>query len=323
MSCIFKLTGLSQYDELETKSMIGIDLFSGAGGMSVGARSAGVEISYAVESNLHAASTYSKNHPDTPIIAKDIRCIKKIPKTSNTGPIVLFGGPPCQGFSTSNQRTRSSNNPANWLYREFMRFVRKIRPDFVVFENVKGIVETENGSFINAILNDFSDAGYSTTHGVLNSSDFGVPQKRFRLFVIASLNGHVDLPKADPGSPVTVWDAIGDLPELENAASISKAPYSRPPISSYAAKLRKTRKTCLNNLVTNNGAHIVERYRHIPQGGNWKDIPARYMKNYADRSRCHTIRRLIVDFLYAKPRDCSRFQTDTYLRDPSGFNNSK
>ena len=104
---------------------------------------------------------------------------------------VLFGGPPCQGFSTSNQKTRNSDNPDNWLFEEYIRIVRLCRPDWVVFENVKGIIDTEGGIFFDHVLKRLKRAGYIISWWVLNSSGFGVPQYRNRLFVIGSLHGVV------------------------------------------------------------------------------------------------------------------------------------
>ena len=101
--------------------MIGIDLFSGAGGMSLGAAQAGIRVEMAVETEPHAACTYSKNHPDTTVYCEDIRSldIRKLKERVNRrSSVVLFGGPPCQGFSYSNPRGRSSTNRENWLFRE-------------------------------------------------------------------------------------------------------------------------------------------------------------------------------------------------------------
>lgn len=254
----------------------------------MGAQAAGVRIAYAIEANRHAAATYRANHPGIPMIADDIRSVTEFPTIRDSGPVVVFGGPPCQGFSTSNQRTRSSENPANWLYKEFMRFVEGVCPDYVVFENVKGIVETEQGTFLSAILEGFDAAGYKTTHGVLNAADFGVPQRRSRLFIVASRIGSVPLPMPTVGEAPTVWDAISDLPELENGALVSEMPYSRAPHSPYAEKMREGCHVSHNNLVTKNAPHILDRYRHIPQGGNWEAIPVELMENYTDRTRCHT-----------------------------------
>ena len=268
--------------------MIGIDLFSGAGGMSTGAKAAGVQVAFSIEMNRHAAASFQLNHPGVPVIVDDIRKITEIPTINRSAPTVLFGGPPCQGFSTSNQRTRSLDNPANWLYQEFMRFVNWIRPDFVVFENVKGIAETDGGSFLSQILAEFHRSGYCTEHGVLNSVQFGVPQRRSRLFIIASREMHVQLPVPNAGRYVTVQEAIADLPELKNGASVSELPYQKPPHSEYAKMMRRGLNKSSNHLVTNNAPYVINRYKHIPPGGNWRDIPEELMSNYADRTRCHT-----------------------------------
>ena len=91
------------------KKIIGIDLFSGAGGLSLGAEMAGVEVLFAVENDPYAARTYKINHPKTKVICEDIRKIDKLPFYNSNGSLILFGGPPCQGFSTSNQKKSGSN----------------------------------------------------------------------------------------------------------------------------------------------------------------------------------------------------------------------
>src|ERR1051326_4119606 len=110
--------------------MIGIDLFSGAGGMSLGASLAGIHVACAIECNKWAADTYARNHRTSSILAKRIEHVSKrdfsaVPRRS----LVVFGGPPCRGFSTSNQKTRSSHNPENWLFLEYLRVVRELMPE--------------------------------------------------------------------------------------------------------------------------------------------------------------------------------------------------
>ena len=267
--------------------MIGVDLFSGAGGLSVGAIASGVRIALAVESDPHAASTYSANHPTVDLLLHDIRHIPNLPPIETTQPTVVFGGPPCQGFSTSNQRTRHLNNPANHLYVHFIRHVRSIRPTFVVFENVKGFLETKGGFFFSAVVGELRALGYSVTHDVLTATDYGVPQRRSRLFIVGSLEDPPRLPEPAVTKPVPVSAAVGDLPHLDNGASIHATSYGSAPQSDYSRLLRDDQNICTNNLVTRNADYIVERYKHIPPGGNWRHIPARLMSNYADRTRCH------------------------------------
>lgn len=271
--------------------MQAIDLFSGAGGMSTGAAMSGINVRYAVEMDTFAAATFALNHRDTTLIERDIRKVKGVDFAGLTQneQVVLFGGPPCQGFSTSNQKNRDAGNLNNWLFREYIRIVRELRPDWVVFENVKGLIETENGYFLDAVLKGFKHAGYVTNHFVLNSADFGVPQKRNRLFIIASLHGtKIATPEPTTTKHVTVAQAFKDLPNLENGDMPDEKEYSTWARTEYAKTLRGTLKKCSSNLVTNNAPHIIERYSYIPQGGNWEDIPKSLMKNYTDVSRCHT-----------------------------------
>lgn len=268
---------------------LGIDLFSGAGGMSVGAAKAGVSIRMAVEADPNAGATYAHNHPGVKLINGDVRRVRSFYVRAGRAQVVLFGGPPCQGFSTSNQRTRTSHNPENWLFREFLRAIRSCSPDWVVFENVKGILETEDGLFLDYVLSGFNKLGYSTAYQVLNAADYGVPQNRSRLFVVGSLHGvPFRFPKPSARQRITVGEAIADLPVLKNGAAYDWLEYRGHSASRYALAMRGKLCRSPNHHVTNNAPHILERYRHIPQGGNWEDIPARLMKNYEDRTRCHT-----------------------------------
>jgi DNA (cytosine-5)-methyltransferase 1 len=273
-------------------NMVGIDLFAGAGGMSIGALDAGVNIALAVESDKQAAKTYQANHPDVAVFDDDIRKLtqarlRKI-KRGNNGTIV-FGGPPCQGFSYSNQRTRKAENPDNWLFLEFLRIVKDWKADWVVFENVKGITNTERGMFLRLVVDALNKCGYTTLEAVLDAADYGVPQHRERLFVVAARHFLPTFPPPNSrASPVSVWDAIHDLPHLENGALVDWQSYRRDASSDYARARRRRRSRCSGHLVTRNAAYVLARYRHIPQGGNWEDIPAALMRNYADPNRCHT-----------------------------------
>jgi len=269
--------------------MIGIDLFAGAGGMSLGACLAGLKIKVAVEMDSYAANTYIHNHAKVKLLAKDIRKVSSTDIKPPRGQFAVFGGPPCKGFSTSNQRTRSIDNPNNWLFKEFLRIVAATNPDWIVFENVRGILETDGGRFVEAILNSLQKGGYTLTHGLLNAADFGVPQNRFRLFIIGSRHGQkINLPSPTQSRHVTVEDAIRDLPALSNGASVSRLKYGLTSPSAYAKSMRNDLESCSNHLVTRNAPFILERYRHIPQGGNWENIPVHLMGNYTNREKCHT-----------------------------------
>lgn len=259
--------------------------------MSLGATKSGIDVQLVVESDPYACDTYRRNHnPKLGLFNKDIKFFNPDAYTLDKRQgIILFGGPPCQGYSTSNQRTRSSSNTSNWLFKEFLRVVEQIKPDWVVFENVKGILETEKGVFVHEINRNLELGGYTTSHGLLKASDFGVPQKRTRFFIVASKHGiRFDFPSPNGSKYTTVKEAIEDLPLLENGASKCYLPYRSAPQSAYARLMRSGASGCYNNLVTRNHSSIIERYKHVPQGGNWEDIPGHLMENYKDRNRCHT-----------------------------------
>jgi DNA (cytosine-5)-methyltransferase 1 len=270
--------------------LIGVDLFSGAGGMSLGAKSSGVQIHLAVEQNPYAAATYALNHPNVPLYRGDIRSLKQISlKKKRNDQTIVFGGPPCKGFSTSNQRTRNRDNPNNHLYREYLRVIRLVNPDWLVFENVKGILETEGGLFLEKIKQALRSYGYTLSCGVLNAADYGVPQNRYRYFIIGSRHGiKAEFPEASVKKKLTVREAINDLPILENGASTCRMPYRSVKPSAYASDMRGALSQSCNHIVTRNAKFILQRYEYVPQGGNWEDIPAGLMRNYTNRDRCHT-----------------------------------
>ena len=269
--------------------IVGIDLFSGAGGLSLGAEMAGIPVKYAIEKDPFAVETYRANHPHTAVIHTDICKITELHCDQQNTPLILFGGAPCQGFSSSNRRTNTRSNPDNWLYKEFIRIMHILKPQWVVFENVTGLLEMESGAFFSGILADFCRAGYTCSYSVLNASDFGVPQRRSRLFLVGSQNGlqiNFALKQALP--VVTVGDAFRDLPALENGANVDYLPYVGEPDNDYAKLMRGNLTQCSGHLVSRNAAYILERYTHIRQGQNWASIPPELMHNYADSSRCHT-----------------------------------
>lgn len=272
--------------------MIGVDLFCGAGGMSLGAAQAGIDVVLAIDNDRHATATYSANHPSTFVLTSDVRRLSRQrlqEVLSGRFVDVIFGGPPCQGFSYSNLRTRSTENTENWLFREFLRVVRILRPPWVVFENVQGLVNTASGVFFEQVKRGLSRAGYTVSHAVPNAKRFGVPQDRSRLFICGSRDGfEIGFPAKSRRKTVTVRDAIRDLPALRVGASVDWLKYGRARPSPYARRLRNGQPGCHNHFVSANSQEVVARYGHIPQGGNWEDIPPRLMRNYKDRMRCHT-----------------------------------
>ena len=133
-----------------------VDVFSGAGGLSLGAERAGLKIAIAIEKDIHAAQTFQHNHPFAKMLCDDICDIKPLEHIKSS-PFIVFGGPPCQGFSTSNTKTRSTENPNNFLFHQFLRFVAELKPAWFLFENVEGITSFDKGNTVKEIKRLFSE----------------------------------------------------------------------------------------------------------------------------------------------------------------------
>lgn len=268
------------------KKLRAIDIFSGAGGMSIGASMVGIDVVVAVEFDKHAAATFKANHPNSEIITKDIREVIFDKKHKN--PFLLFGGPPCQGFSTSNTKTRNSDNTNNSLFHEYIRQVKELTPEWFVFENVEGIKSFENGTVIDKLEEEFEKLGYKTKWDVLTASDYGVPQNRNRFFMIGNrVNVDFIFPEKHE-KVVTVNEAIEDLPKLKNGDSYDILDYKNIEANPYAKLMRGTSEKVSQNFVSRNKDYVLERYKHIKPGQNWKAIPEELMKNYTDTKNCHS-----------------------------------
>ena len=168
-------------------TLVGIDIFSGAGGLSLGAEMAGIQVKCAIEKNESAVETFKNNHKKAHVFSSDIQAISSedvLNHAKNT--FIIMGGPPCQGFSLSNTRTRNMDNPNNMLFTEFVRLVKDIQPKWFLFENVWGITNINNGEVMNHIKSCFEELGYKVVACVLKASNYGVPQNRERFFMVGN-----------------------------------------------------------------------------------------------------------------------------------------
>lgn len=199
-----------------------IDLFCGAGGLSLGFEWAGYNIIAANDNFPAACETYRNNHKNTLLLEGDItdRNIKNelIAAAKNIKIDIVIGGPPCQGFSYAGKRLK--DDPRNFLYKEYVEIVEKVKPKVVVIENVEGILTSDKGRTYEGIKIDFEDLGYKMYGRKIHAVKFGVPQKRKRVVIIGVLNGD---PKEcfpeeildDESDFITVDMAISNLPLLE------------------------------------------------------------------------------------------------------------
>lgn len=244
---------------------IGVDLFAGAGGMSLGFEQAGFDVLAAVELDPIHCATHQYNFPFWSILCRSVLDItgEEIREISGIGDReidVVFGGSPCQGFSMIGKR--SLDDERNALVAHFHRLVIELKSKFFVFENVPGLTIGNHKQFLQELIDRFRENGYQVeeNYQVLNAAHYGVPQNRSRLFLLGCRQGFPLPQYPEPITTIlnnrtkkkshlsaslplvaTVWDAIGDLPEIEDYPELFKtdsvvAYYGKP--SLYAAKLR-------------------------------------------------------------------------------------
>jgi DNA (cytosine-5)-methyltransferase 1 len=270
-----------------------IDVFAGAGGMALGLSRAGFEIVAAVDADPHAQSTFSRNqrhHRGTALISAAIeelsaREVLSRANISAKDVAVVAGGPPCKGFSSANVKTRNGRNRQNALVDEFFRLVGQIRPRVFVMENVMGLIWFYK-DFLNRCTHfrRLAKDGYSIDIVSMNALDYGVPQNRLRLFVIGNRLGRMfSHPPQTHGSgarrtPVTLREAIlGDLPLRAAELKGGTFPYLSGPTSSFQKSIRGHAKTVHNHVITRNSDRVRLRMSKVPVGGNWRDIPPKFL----------------------------------------------
>jgi DNA (cytosine-5)-methyltransferase 1 len=295
-----------------------IDLFSGCGGLSKGFELAGFEIAGFVESWKIAVDTFKANFPESKHLGNDITKIsdEEIKEIEEKyGEIDgIIGGPPCQGFSS--QGKRDPKDPRNSLLMEFIRFVKILRPKFIVMENVKGLLSSKTATgapVIDIILNEFRKTGYNVDYKVLMAADYGVPQLRERVIFIGNNLGrknmfpepnHFKTPHLDLATNrmqkkwVTVGEAIGNLPPIEAGGGweeiecflettnnwqrwiqgeISWEEYLE--MDQYLPQ-RLTSKVILRDHITKPQREIdLERGKYIPEGRHIRSITPCGLKN--------------------------------------------
>lgn len=254
--------------------MIVGDLFAGVGGMSEGFKMAGFDIAFAVEHIKEIADAYQKNHKGTDIYAEDI-CNIDVKELHKKHPHidVIIGGPPCQGFSQKGKRL-SIDDPRNFLFKQYVRFVDEFKPKYFVLENVPNIITTSNGYFKDQIIEAFGNIGYKIVYGVLKAIDYGVPQDRHRAVFIGQLGDKNELGLPKPlGISTTVKEAIYDLPFINSGEGYEIGEYDKPPVSKFQKEMRKGSKTLHNHVATKHSDEAIHRLSMIPKGAGKEVLP--------------------------------------------------
>ena len=260
-----------------------IDLFCGAGGLSEGFRQAGFSVLAGNDIDSHATRTFAASHADAELLSGPIEDISARDFLDSSGLAkgelhCLIGGPPCQAFSVYNHR-RGMHDERSGLFYEYLRIVDGLMPEWVVMENVTGITSVGGGRAVEEILSGLVERGYRVEAQILRAEEYGVPQERRRIFFLGNRLGlPISWPEPTHGPGllpfVTVWDAIGDLPPLDNGEDPGgPLPYPLLPVTSYQAMLRGNTMEVNNHAAPRLAPVNLRRMKHIPEGGSWRDIP--------------------------------------------------
>ncbi len=233
--------------EAEKDKLFMLDLFCGAGGFAVGCSWAGFQSVFGVDHLEPAMKTWTRNHPHSIGCLGDIakinpETVKEMLSEKGVNHIhMITGGVPCQGFSIAN-RKHNDNDERNFLFLEYMKFVKVFQPEYIILENVSGMRSTAGGKFESDIKEYMKKLGYETTVKLVSAAEFGVPQLRQRLlFVGVKKESNLTVPYVFPEGEFkenyrTVADAISDLPKLGNNETATK--YRRAQLTEYQKLMR-------------------------------------------------------------------------------------
>lgn len=231
-----------------------VELFAGAGGLSLGFEQAGFQNVFSIEFDKVIAKTYQYNFPENRLLVSDVKEMGNdeiINLVGDNTIDVVIGGPPCQGFSLAGRNGRTFvEDERNYLFKEFVRFVSVIRPKMFVMENVARMASHNKGKTIQEIVNEFELLGYDVQYKILQAADYEVPQKRQRIFVIGTTGQSFTYPVVID-QKVSVEMAIGDLPSLESGEA-SDIP---------------------NHIAMKHTRQMLEKMSYVSDGGDRNDIP--------------------------------------------------
>ena len=258
---------------------IGIDLFCGVGGMSLGFQDAGFEIAAAIDVDPINIEMHHKNFPKTKALLADLSKVTGdwIREQANLDGVkidVVFGGPPCQGFSLIGKRDLT--DPRSALIQHFVRIASELDVNYFVLENVAGLLSGDTRQLLDGALSYAREAGYNIVEPiqVLNAADYNVPQNRRRVFILGYKAGFLapSYPVKYPKPAPTVWEAIGDLSRAKSKEPYDVDVYTGPlgESSEYAATLHSKSNYGIHSLSgclrTRHGKESITRFAETTQG---------------------------------------------------------
>lgn len=256
-----------------------LDLFCGCGGMSWGLSKKGFNILAGIDIWDKALATYAHNHKEAKALNLDVS--KTSPEevldtigVSKEDVDVIIGGPPCQGFSKNTPAAwRFLDDPRNQMYKSYLNFVKYINPKVVIIENVAEIYNAFNGVVREEIINTLQEWGYKVQVKIINMSKYGIPQKRRRCFFFASRIGVPTFPK-EAAKEVSAWDAISDLPIVNQGEGEDGMSYTSSCTNSFQKHMRAGQKSLYNHVANVMKPIQTARIASIGPGQGLKDMPA-------------------------------------------------
>lgn len=261
-----------------------VDIYAGCGGLSAGLKDASFDVKYALDWDRNACATHEANFPDSLVECRDVREVDgaAIKRFAGKRVDLVAGGPNCQGVSQ--RGLRNPHDPRNFMLPEFVRLVSDLQPRAFLMENVPGLAHRHNFGFLRSIFEMFAGVGYRCAADVLLAADYGVPQLRYRFFLVGMRDQTpASFPAPTHGANlgglfdrryVNLWEAIGDLPSVEadHQATAAMA-YARDPDNDFLRYVREGSDAVHNHACSATAEINLNRASHIPEGGNWKDIP--------------------------------------------------
>ena len=259
-----------------------IDLFSGCGGLTLGFAWAGFNSVLASDIDENAAATFKANFKGTPFLCGDLSDFSKeefdaqIKVQSVDG---VIGGPPCQGFSLANKRrNKIKDDPRNKLFYQFVKVINWYSPKAFVMENVKGLLSMQKGKVIEQIIYEFENAGdigYEVRVKTLKAVEYGVPQIRERVIIIGirkDLNLIPEHPLPTCKHPITVDDAISDLPQIKAGEGEEFSQYASEPKNDCQRLMRENSKGIMNHVAMKHTQRLIDRFKAIKPGQGLLDV---------------------------------------------------
>ncbi|MCM1169274.1 MAG: DNA cytosine methyltransferase [Bacteroides sp.] len=271
-----------------------IDCFAGPGGICTGLAAAGFETKVAIEHIKSCCDTYSTNHPTVKVIHSDIRKVKAkdiLPFIPKEGVDLVTSGMPCETFSTAGNTSRSFYDDRQFLFREGIRIAKISKAKMILFENVpaitsKTISREDKTLIVDVLKKELVEAGYSNfIEVVLDATKFGVPQRRNRFFILASKNSawKLEIPQPTTDRPMTVFEALCDLPNAEPNANkdIKKYTGTYSAFSSLMKDLVFWKREGFSSELTlqtsmNHRPSTIKRFSLLQEGEGLRELFERY-----------------------------------------------